>query len=432
LARRLVARYARHNTIMRVLLINTTEVGGGAAIATSRLKEALIDNGVKAKLLVRDKETQSLSTVGLGGGGKSHPAFLWERLSILLANRLSRHHLFDIDIANAGTDVTKLREFKEADIIHLNWINQGMLSIKDLRRILDSGKPIVWTMHDMWEFTGICHYVGDCERYKTGCCECPLLKHPGRHDLSARIYHKKQKLLEGRRIEFVAVSHWLARLAGESRLLRRHTVSVIPNALSVNRFSLKDRTSSRRLLGLPAQKIICFGAVKIDDPRKGFKYLKEALQILIEQGTYKREEMHLVLFGQVKDETVLEDIPVEYTYLGYVADDDQLSTIYAASDVAVIPSLYETFGQTVMEAQACGCLPVTFGGSGQEDIIEHQQNGYLAQYCDAQDLARGIQYAFSSSPDPQMLRANVVKRYSEDVVAHKYIEIYNRLTHSEA
>lgn len=133
---------------MRILLINTTEKIGGPAVAASRLMEALKNNGIKAKLLVRDKQTEQITVVELPHNLRMVWKFVWERIVIWKANHFNRNHLFAVDIANAGTDITNLPEFQQADIIHLHWINQGMLSLKNIEKILGFGKPVVWTMHD--------------------------------------------------------------------------------------------------------------------------------------------------------------------------------------------------------------------------------------------------------------------------------------------
>lgn len=417
---------------MKVLLVNTSEQGGGAAIATSRLKEALIDNGIRAKLLVRVKKTNNLSVVGLKKSWKLRYNFTKERFKIWKTNGFHREHLFDIDIASNGTDITKLQEFKDADIIHLNWINQGFISMKGLKKILKSGKPIVWTMHDMWEFTGVCHYVYDCEKYKTECHNCPLMKNPRRKDLSYKTFRKKAKLFQDYTINFVAVSSWLAQKAKQSQLLKYQPVSIIPNALSISQFSLKDKQAARNLLSLPDKYIILFGAIKIDDERKGFEYLVESIKILLEKNIFQHDQLLLTLFGEVKNEEILSNLPIEYTNFGFIKDDDELSALYAAANVTVIPSLYETFGQTVVEALACGCLPVTFNNSGQTDIIEHKTNGFLAEYLSTESLADGIQWALETSISPADLRATVTKKYSESVIANKYIELYNKLAKTKA
>ena len=154
---------------MRVLIINTSERLGGAAVAASRLMESLKNNGIKAKMLVRDKQTDQISVVGLQRNWWQVWRFVWERIVIWKANRFKKNNLFAVDIANTGTDITSLPEFQQADVIHLHWVNQGMLSLNDIRKILKSGKPVVWTMHDMWPCTGICHHARECTNYHQEC-----------------------------------------------------------------------------------------------------------------------------------------------------------------------------------------------------------------------------------------------------------------------
>ena len=127
---------------MRVLIINTSERLGGAAVAASRLMESLKNNGIKAKMLVRDKQTDQISVVGLQRNWWQVWRFVWERIVIWKANRFKKNNLFAVDIANTGTDITSLPEFQQADVIHLHWVNQGMLSLNDIRKILKSGKPV--------------------------------------------------------------------------------------------------------------------------------------------------------------------------------------------------------------------------------------------------------------------------------------------------
>lgn len=423
---------------MRVLIVNTSERTGGAAVAANRLMKALNNNGVKAKMLVRDKEkvgvgslsgmTDSPAVVSIGRYLQNEWYFLVERLVIWLNNFFSRKNLFKVSIANTGTDITRLQEFKEADIIHLHWINQGFLSLKSLHKILQSGKPVVWTMHDMWEATAICHHAYACQQYQTECHHCPFLRFPGRHDLSNRIFHKKQKLLAGADIHFVAVSQWLADRAKKSALIGHQSISVIPNAISTSQFSMTDRQDARTMLALGSERYyVIFGAARVDDDIKGLNYLIAALEKLICDGRYNRQDIRLVLFGGIKDERILANMPVATSYMGYVNDHVLLSQLYSASDVVVSSSLYETFGQTIIEAQLCGCTPVAFGNSGQADIIEHQVNGYLADYLSVDSLADGIDWAFHARLLPQDMKKRVVRKYAESVVANKYIQLYQQL-----
>ena len=414
---------------MKVLILNTSERTGGAAVAANRLTEALLNNGVKAKMLVcKSGQDSSLYVMQTGSKIQNKWNFYFERVVIWLSNRLDRKNLFKVSIANAGLDVTKTAEFQEADIIHLHWVNQGFLSLKGIRKILKSGKPVVWTMHDMWESTAICHHAYDCRLFENECHDCFYLRSKGPKDLSNRVFHKKQQVLESaENLTFVAVSNWLADRVRSSALTGRFPVQVIPNAISLSRFIITDRDDARTTLDISERYVLTFGAARIDDPIKGFDYLTEALRLLVDNSRIRREDLRVVLFGGVRDTSFFQQLPVPYTYLGYIDDEDRLSLIYSASDVTVSSSLYETFGQTLIEAMACGSTPVSFDGSGQTDIIQHQQNGYLAERLSAQSLADGIEWALNAQLTPRELRRSVSRRYAESVVANRYYELYKSL-----
>lgn len=411
---------------MRVLIVNTSERTGGAAVAARRLTEALNNHGVKAKMLVMEKVGDALTVAACGSPWRHQLHFLWERLCIWVCNGFSRKNLFKVSIANAGTDITRTPEFREADVIHLHWVNQGFLSLKGIRRILDAGKPVVWTMHDMWPVTGICHHAYTCLCYQTGCHDCPFLRWPGRHDLSHRVFSSKQRLLTGRRVTFVAVSRWLEAKAKDSLLTQGHDVTVVPNAIALHQFRPTPRADARQSLGITERYVVAFGAARIDDDIKGFSYLTQALRLLTDGGRLRRDDVRLLLFGGIRDEQRLRDVPVPCTYMGYVNDVQRLSLLYSASNCLVSSSYYETFGQTLIEAMACGSTPVAFAGSGQQDIIDHLQNGYLADYLSAESLAEGIHWALTAGIAAQTLRSSVQQRYAEDVVAKRYIEVYEQ------
>ena len=413
---------------MKVLFVNTSELTGGAAVAAHRLMTALNNNGVEAKMLVGKKQTNNGSVVSVNRCLHTLH-FLWERWCIFFHQCFSRKNLFKIDIANAGADITCLREFREADVIHLHWINQGMLSLHSLRKILESGKPVVWTMHDMWELTSICHHAYECNRYESECGHCPYLRRAGSKDLAHRVFLRKKRLYAcASRLHFVAVSNWLAGCARRSALIGRLPITTIPNSISLEQFVPVDRSRAREQLGIGEQYVISLGAARIDDPIKGFEYLVSALKKLVEEGRFSVSDVRLLLFGGIRRPELLQEIPVPYTLMGYISSDEKLSQIYSASNVTVSSSFYETFGQTLIEAQACGSIPVSFAGSGQEDIIEHLQTGYLAERLSVDDLANGIAWGLTAHVSLERLRESVVRRYSEDVIASQYQQLYQLIT----
>lgn len=421
---------------MRVLIINTSERIGGAAIAAGRLMESLNNNGVKAKMLVRDKQTDQISVVPLARSWMNSVRFVWERVIIWKANSFRKNNLFAVSIANTGTDVTALPEFKEADIIHLHWINQGMLSLNDLKRIIASGKPIVWTMHDMWPCTGICHHARECTNYQDECHNCPFLYNGGgAKDLSYRIFRKKLEVYRNANITFVACSGWLRSLAEKSRLLTGHRTTNIPNPINTSLFKPRNKKEARYKYNLPTdKKLLLFGSVKITDKRKGIDYLVESCHLLAEKYPELKEKIGVVVFGKQSSQ-LKELIPFPVYALDFVIEEKELVDIYNSVDLFVTPSLEENLPNTIMEAMACGVPCVGFNIGGIPEMIDHLHNGYVAEYKSSQDFAKGISWALTETEYPKLSEEAVRKvasSYSEGSVAKKYIDIYNKITGKDA
>ena len=413
---------------MKVLIVNTSERTGGAAVAAHRLMEALNANGVKAKMLVGAKESDNINVCEVPCRRRVRWHFLWERLCIWVHLHFRRRHLFEIDMASVGSDITRLPEFREADIIHLHWINQGLLSLGGIRRILESGKPVVWTIHDIWPATAICHLTLGCERFKTACQYCQLLPGGGSaHDLSAAVWRRKQRLLTGRRVTFVACSQWLADEARQSALLKGQAIYAVPNPINTHVYHPGDKAVARQRLALPPDDhIILFVSQRATNPNKGMSYLVKACRLLAARHPDMKEHTAVaVLGGHAEEVTAL--LPFRAVPLGYVSDEQRIVSIYQAADVFVLPSLSENLPNTIMEAMACGLPSVGFRVGGIPEEIDHRQNGYVADYCSADDLAAGIRWTlFESDPETvgKACLDKVAHCYSMQHVARQYIEVY--------
>lgn len=414
---------------MKVLIVNTSERTGGAAIAAYRLKEALNRNGVKAKMLVRDKQSQEITVSVLKKSWRHRVQFLWERFVIWKNNCFSKNNLFQVDIANTGTDITTLPEFQEADVIHLHWINQGFLSLNNINKIIHSGKPIIWTMHDMWPFTGICHYSGTCTRYQTACQDCPMLRKNGTNDLAAKIFRKKQRMLQGAHITFVACSKWLEELAKQSTLLQGQKITSIPNTINAAVFQKLPTVASRQKFRLPTdQKLILFGSMKITDKRKGADYLIEACQILIRKHPEHKDRMAIVMVG-LEAQRMATMFPFPVYAIDYISDEKQMASLYAAVDAFVTPSLEDNLPNTIVEAMSCGTPCIGFRTGGIPEMIDHKTNGYIADYKNAEDLAEGIHYLLEEADSRKFSEAALHKAtstYNESHIAMQYIHLYNQ------
>lgn len=415
---------------MRVLIVNTSERTGGAAVAANRLKDALTNNGVKAKMLVREKVSDDLTVVGLDRSPWLRWHFLWERFVIFVHQHFRRNHLFDIDIANSGVDITRLPEFCEADVVHLHWVNQGMLSLGIIRKILDSGKPVVWTMHDLWPASSICHLSFNCRMFTIGCHNCRYLPGGGsQNDLSAKVWERKRRMLDGRNISFVACSRWLEGEAKKSALLRDQQVTSIPNPIDTRVFCPGNKSAARETEQLPQDRLLMLAVCqRLTNRYKGMQHLVEACRLLAEAHPELKEKIGVVLLGSHAEELAAQ-LPFQTWSLGYVSDERRIVGIYQACDLFVLPSLSENLPNTIMEAMACGVPSLAFrvGGVGEE--IDHRKNGYVARYEDAVDLAEGMHWLLCEA-DREMLSHNCVnkvqKNFSPSSVAIRYIEVYQQ------
>ena len=397
-------------------------------MAANRLMDALNNNGVKAKMLVRDKTTDDITVVGLPRSLKLSWNFLWERWCVFWHLHFSKKHLWEIDMAVAGSDITKTREFREADVIHLSWVNQGMLSLKGIRRILKSGKPVVWTMHDLWPATGICHYARGCNRYASACGNCPLLPNKGsKNDLSAKVFRRKKTIYQQGNIYFVSCSRWLEKQAKMGGLFIGQRITNIPNPIDTHVFCPQDKADARLRVGLPADKhLILFVSQRVTDGRKGMKYFIEAIDHLIAEYPEMKDNTAIAILGGHSEDISLS-LP-SYP-LGYVSDEKSIVNIYNSVDAFVLPSLEDNLPNTIMEAMACGVPSIGFKVGGIPEMIDHMKNGYVANCRDTKDLAAGIHWALCEA-DAAVLQKECVQKvmhcYSQNVVAMKYIEVYNQ------
>jgi glycosyltransferase involved in cell wall biosynthesis len=418
---------------MKVTLVNTFQFSGGAAVACYRLLQALRKHQVDAHMLVQQQnfsdDLVAKADVSVGGKQKAWLRFSADRL-YFMAYEKNKSVRFAFSPANVGTDISQHPLIRQADVIHLHWINFGFLSIHSLEKLIALGKPIVWTLHDMWAFTGGCHYSGECNRYQSHCHSCPFLRNPHPKDLSYRVFEQKLTLLKKASISFVACSQWLAGLARESRLLKEFPITSIPNPIDTNLYKPQDKVSAREMLVVPPDKqYILFGAFNISETRKGFLYLLQALHLLKSNHPELEQELGLLVFGKT-DEAILQELPFPVYGLGVLRQTAQLIQAYNAASVFVLPSLEDNLPNTVMEALACGTPVVAFNTGGVPEMITHQKNGFLAEYRSPESLAEGIYqvlFGLDSARLSQYARQKVLDAYSEEIVAEKYKDVYKSL-----
>jgi glycosyltransferase involved in cell wall biosynthesis len=417
---------------MDILLLSDSDERGGAARGAHRLYKGLQGLGVKAQMLVRDPLIHDPALRDPGVLKHSTCAAKVSRRmgNFPLINYPQRKPgLFSTQwLPNgAGAAIAALNP----DIVHLNWICNGYLSVEAIGQIR---QPVVWTLRDMWAFTGGCHYSESCEGYVRHCGTCPSLQSEKEADLSRWVWQRKARAWRNLNLTLVTPSHWLKDAAQKSSLFHDRPIEVIHHGLDLQQFrpqqSAKDRAMARQTLGLPLDRqVILFGALNaLDDARKGSQHLLKAIQSLTANGWGDR--IQFVVFGASSSE-MLQNSGCPVTNLGAIQDDRYLAALYGVADVMVVPSEQEAFGHTACESLACGTPVVAFDATGPRDIVDHERNGYLAQPFLADDLARGIAWVLEDADRLERLRieARLKAEKSFDGVrqAGRYVRLFEEV-----
>lgn len=417
--------------IVRIIHLNSYAGNGGAGRACMRLNKALKAEGLDSSLAVNFlfRNNPEFFNLSKGFFNKCFTAF-----GIILERYYSKFFIKPLPIPFSlplwGRDVSKLKLLESADIIHLHWINHAFLRPADLAKLSALNKPIVWTFHDSNAFTGGCHVRYECDHFLRECGNCPVLKNAGPDDHSHKIWLQKKKAYSGLNFTVIAPGRWMADSVQMSSLLKSVKVIHIPNTLDTKVFNPSDKASVRKMLGLDSKKFIMMSGFMPSrmDMHKGTSYLVEAIELFSKNYELDSVDMELIIFGN-RDEKNLPDFPIKTTFLGTISDDEKLAICYSAADVFLAPSLEDNLPNTVMESLACGTPVVAFKTGGIPDMVQHQQNGYLAEYRSSADLARGIAWVYSANA--QLLRANCRKtienHFSEHIIARRHIELYESL-----
>ena len=415
-------------TEINTLLLATADGGNGADRAAYRLHQGLQQIGIASQMLVRTQLTRdpNIHTLQSSTEKAITRLNLAERFDNLplQAYRHREHNIFSPQWLPSSLPA-KVKQL-QPDIINLHWVCKGYLKIEYLRQF---SQPLVWTAHDMWPFTGGCHYTQNCDRYTKNCGACPQLQSSEENDLSRWVWERKVKAWQDINLTLVTPSQWLADCAHSSPLFQNKRIEVIPNGIDLNVYKPMTRSIARERLNLPQNKhLILFGARAADEKRKGFHLLQAALQQL-SQGEWQ-DKIELVVFGSLDKQTSLElGFPVHS--LGKLADDISLALIYAAADVFVASSLQDNLPNTVVESIASGTPCVAFNIGGMPDMIQHQYNGYLAQPFEIEELANGIDWVLSDKTRYLQLcasaRQTAETQFSLELQARRYLALYTEL-----
>ena len=417
---------------MKVLHVNTYEGNGGAGRACLRINAALKEKGITSNVLTYFKFKESSATTVFSKRifqkVKAVTNILAERY---LSKAVTKSVKIPFSLQWFGSSIINHPLVRDADIIHLHWINHGFLSPKFIAELAQLNKPVVWTFHDSNPLTGGCHVRYTCPGYLYECGNCPVLKRPGQNDFSHTTWKAKQKAYDKLDFHIIAVSSWMGKCANEAQLTKGHQSSVISNALDTGLFKSAGKLESRQTLGIdPNAKVILAGFMpSTDDRHKGLKELQETIQHLCADPDMVKDKLFLLFYGSDGDGVRL-DIPIPYKFVGKIDNDELLVKLYSAADVFLFPSIEESMGYTALESLSCGTPVAGFHTSGVTDVVVHQENGYLAKLYDTEELAAGIKWILNDADSVKLsahARNWAVSKFDLEVIAGQHIALYQQL-----
>jgi glycosyltransferase involved in cell wall biosynthesis len=414
---------------MRITHVSTHDITGGAARAAFRLHEGLRAIGVKSTMFVGHKASTSPHVLQAQPGG--HLAKLRAKLRFnriqrdIAPYRSTRPKGFEDFHDDRACDVAFVRQLPPADIVHLHFVS-GFVDERSFLAGLPRDIPVVWTAHDMAPLTGGCHYDAGCDRYTSQCGRCPQLGSSWENDLSRRVWNRRRKSLSfvRDRLQFVVASRWMEQQVKRSALCSHFPVECIPFGLDCDVFRPIDKAACRTALGIdPVARVVLFVSDNVTNRRKGLAILLDSLSRITH-----RETVTVISVGRNPPPATPG---VNMLHLGGIANDQLLAIAYNAADVFVAPSLQEAFGQTVVEAMACGVPVVGFATGGISDLIQDETTGYLCPVGDAGALAHELDRALGDDRQRlamgQEARTIAVRQYPLPLQAERYLAVYERL-----
>lgn len=410
---------------MRVLHVNLSDLSGGAAIAAWRLHQGLLNLDVDSQVLayrIIQKDDPRVHPLVSGNRRQIY------RIQLKLERWLSRFQQDPMAFhcsPNFWTSplVDRINALNP-DLVHLHWVAAGILPLNALRKIK---QPIVWTHHDMWPFCGAEHYSYD-ERWRLGYSKESRSSEACGMDINRWAWERKRKAWRDVPITHIGPSRWMSECAQQSKLWKGvagNQFTVIPNGLDIQVFKPYPKEKARSELGLQQDtKVLLFGAHSVSSSIKGGDLLYSALQEL--EGELSGRCI-LVTFGGGAF-----NVPAGYQHrhMGILSELKQITKLYNAADVMLVPSRLEAFGQTASESLACGTPVVCFETSGLRDIVIHQNSGYMAKPYDHHSFADGIRWCLAELD--QGARGSIFEaahaRFDINLVANRYRRLYAKLT----
>lgn len=426
---------------MKIVQINYSDIDGGAARAAYRLHKGLLKIGEASVMIVRHKQTSDkeiiLAQEPVISKNKDINFFKDDIQNYISCHRTEMSNTI-FSFSYPGIDISKIPQAYTADIINLHWVAAFYQSPTTLRKLFDMNKPVIWTLHDQWAFTGGCHYTAGCGNYRNICESCPQLSN-NLFNLPSRILLDKVDLFKNANLTIVTPSKWLKESAMESTLFKDLRIEVIPNSIETHVFIPLIKEEAKRRLGInPDMITLLFGTENALEKRKGYNELLQAVAYCRSDSQFNsllaRNKIKLLVFGNPGKEMIQTGVPIHS--LGYVNSDKKLTEVYSAADLFVLPSLEDNLPNTMLESMSCGTPIIAFNVGGMPDLIHTGITGELVPVGDTVAMGEAILNMISDKDKVTLMsnncRAMIENNFCPDVQANKYLDLYRDLLKTSA
>jgi glycosyltransferase involved in cell wall biosynthesis len=421
---------------MKVLHINTKDQGGGAARAMQRLHDQLKAQGHESRFLVGRTERDHPEVDVVADVVSEYRSF-GDRFLSILGNRFKDLWGIHPWMYRPTLKLPKTDIFQWADILDLRNLFSGYFNLWVLPELTEN-KSVVWRLPDMWALTGHCAYPYDCQRWISGCYDCPLLTKEGkkivnpkptRWDGTKRVWREKRDIYAKSKLHIVINSQWMKENVERSILRNALSIHVISNGVDLDMYQPYHREKVRRELDLPQdRKILFFSAANIDSHRKGYPYAYEAVSQL-------RQRMQnpplLITMGHVKD----QETNLWIRHYGYVKDAALQAKLYAAADLYLCTTLADAQPQTALESIACGTPVIGFDIRPMADIVEHEKRGLIVDDISSTALRRTIESVIDRqdwiAAMGENCRRKAVRDFDIVKQTSQYIDLYEQILGDE-
>lgn len=404
----------------KILHISYSDISGGAAINCYRIHKALKKSDkFQSKMLVINKISKNKDIYILENFLFDIIHFIKVKFSFNLLKIISLlfKESFNIsrslNIFSSPSILKKINEI-DPDLVHLHWVNNEMISLKNIASIK---KPLVWTLSDLWAFSGIDHYHYDYLKKNTF-----LL-------LINKFFFNKKKIYFKNINKIICISSWQKKKCIVSKMFHKPKIDKIPCLIDMEEWSKKKiKKKNDHNKNKTKYSLLFINSMSSKDPRKGFHFLLQSLSKIKDKSNLK-----LIIIGEA-DEENLKKNKIRYKIINknFFGDVKKISKYYLQADVLLMPSLEEAFGQTALEASCIGLPVVGFKNTGLSDIIIHKKTGYLAKYLNTKDFIDGIDWALSTSftknkSTKDFYLNRFYTKFSSNAVIKKYESLYERV-----